>query len=267
MRSSVAFALISLNVACWTTIAAADDLTQGTSEKRGRIVATAPRHVDTTHGLSTAPDHVGAAVIANLRGTSTGATAGAIQPPALSATASFIGAGAVTVGGGNAANVATVKAGLPAASTVTVVSTVGVRIEPILRETAGVAASRTGTDRTGAVASFGSVQTATVRPMGTGAAAGNFTVVGVRPDATTQQSSVVAVGGVLSAAAAVSLKTGLTQGIEATNVRATALADVPSGGGRTGKPGGVTPRAVGIWNNATSMGDPAQRTKPVRHKR
>jgi hypothetical protein len=28
----------------------------------------------------------------------------------------------------------------------------------------------------------------------------------------------------------------------------------------------MTPRAVGVWNSATSMGDPVQRVKPIRNK-
>ena len=103
--------------------------------------------------------------------------------------------------------------------------------------------------------------------MGMGAAAGNLTTVGIQPDGTTQQDGAIAVGSVLSAAAAAGWTTGLVRRIESTNVRATALADAPNGGVLPLKPGGVTPRAVGVWNSATSMGGPVQRVKPVGHKR
>jgi hypothetical protein len=242
MRSPVAFVLIGLNAACWATIAAAGDTTQGPSEKPGKIVATAPRQVDTTHGLSTAPEHAGASVTANLRGTNAGATASADQSPMLSATANIIIAhGSRYPGYAMAA-----------------VSAVGVGIEPALTSAARVITSRTGIDRAEAAASLASVQTATLRPMGTGAAAGNFTVVAVRPDATAQS-----VGGVLSAAAAASWKTGLTQGVESTNVRATVLASAPSVGVLTQRPGGVTPRTVGVWNSAARIGGS---TQPIRNK-
>lgn len=264
MRSSVAFALIGLNIACWTTIAAADDTTQATPGKGGKIVAAAPRQVDTTHGLSTAPEHTGAAVIANLRGAA--AAASAIEPRVVSASANYTPASVVIAGSGNvanAANVATSTAGLYTGLTVTAVSAAGVKTEPSLVQAAGVVTSGAGTDRTGAVASSGSV-TATLRPMGTAAAAGNFAAVGVRPDATTQQRGVVAVGGVLGAAA--NWKTSLSQGVESTHVRATVFADAPSSIAWTQTPGGVTPRAVGVWNSATSMGGPVQRVKPVRKR-
>jgi hypothetical protein len=172
-----------------------------------------------------------------------------------------VSAGVVTASGVSAASVASSTAGLYNGLTMTHASAAGVRTDPTLIQAVGVAASAAGTDRTGAVASFGSVQTAATRPMGTTAAVGNVAAVGVRLDAATQQS-VAAVGGVLSAV--VSLKTGLTRGVESTNVRATALADVPSSIVLPQRADGVTPRAVGVWNSATSMGGPAQRVKPTK---
>ena len=234
MRSSAAFALISLNVAGWATLAAAEDSTQGATEKHGKIVATAPRHVDTTHGPSTAADHSGAAVIANLGGASAGAAASLT--------------GVVPASGGNA--------------------TIGMMAHAERYKGFAPTGVVTGIDRTGAVGSFGGVQTASVRPMGTGAATAGLVGVSAPHDAITRQSGTVAVGGVLSAAAAVAgWKAGFLQGIESTSVRAAVLADAPGGGGLTQKLGGTTPRAVGIWNSTTSMESPAQRIKPVRQKR
>ena len=214
MRSFVAFALIGVSVGCWTTIATADDATPETADKRGRIVANAPREVDTTHGVSTAPDHAGASVVANLTGPSAGATANAVQSPAVNATATSV------VDHGER-----YKGFAPAS-----VSPAGV-VTAAFSPTAGVAASGIGIDRSGAVASLGSVQSTTLRPMGTGVTIGKLIAVGVRVGATVQPNSVVVVNGVLNAAAV------------------------------------VTSRAVGVWNSATSMVDPVQRLKPARHKR
>lgn len=243
MRSSVAFALITVNVACWTTVAAAEDTPQPTADKRGKIVATAPRQVDTTYGTSTAP--------------------GTIQTPVLSATAVLVSvdAGSVTPRGGSAANGATtIKIQLQPASVALGASAAGVSVTPTLRETTVLV---TAADRTGAVASIGSIRTTTVQPMGTGATAVNLTASNVRPAVTTQESRIASLGGVLSVAAA--LKTGLTQGLGVTNLKAAVLADAPSGP-QVKTPGAETPRSVGVWNNATSMIDPAQRPKPIRHR-
>lgn len=263
MRSSVAFALIGLNVVCWTTIASADDTTQAATEKR-KILATAPRHVDTTHGVSTAPNRAGGTLIANVAGAS--ASASAIQPSMVGATASFMSASTVTADGVNPASFATFTTSSYTGSAATGVSTGGVKIEPTFRETAGVGASRTSIDRTGTVATLGSVRTATTRPMGPVAPASDFATLGVRPGAAAQPNGIVAVGGVLSAAVIAGGKAGLLHGIEAANVRATALAAVPSGVVPEAKPDAMTSRAVGVWNSATSMGDPMQRVKPIRNK-
>jgi hypothetical protein len=267
MRSSVAFALIGLNAVCWTTIAAAEDTGQATSEKRGSMTAPTPRQVDTTHGLSTSSDRGGPVIVGNLWSATLVPTVGAtaLHQTARLDTGTAIPAAAA--GEANAASGAALTTGRNAGSVAGIASTASVvRTETVPKIDAAIAAMRIGSDRAGAVASLDGAKAAMRAPTGLGSGA-DFTSLGGATASVSPQWAQAANGGGVNPVGVASWKTALTPGLAATSLRATAVAETDGAGDLTQKPAGATPRSVGVWNNATSMSDPVQRLKPVRPSR
>lgn len=252
MRSAAALALICLNAACWTTVAAAEDAAQGTAGKPGNIMATAPRQVDTTHGLVTISGRDGAAAVPVPRGTAAGASSRAVQPASLNATAGAVQPASLTATAGIARS-ATVS---PSAATA---------------ESGGsLATARPAPDRTGTVFSLASAPAAAPQPMGLNAAAGNAASRGgaaATKGIQLASTAAGAVGAIVNAVGVAGWKTGIAQGPDAAGVRATALSDPAGAGNLKPKQDAGPTRSVGLWNSATSMNSAVQRIKPIGHKK
>jgi len=290
MRSCATFALIGLNVACWTATATAEEPTKGATDKP-KITATGPRWVNTTYRIGVLSAGAGLAAAGNARSATAAAgnaasvaTARALNALTVATVGNRAGvAGARTDTGSKAGGAGAVGNGGRVANA----STGSGKIEPVAGGGSAQAAFAQPMSVTAAARNFAAAagaqqpaQVAAAQPIPATAAAGNFAAAAggqqLAPASprsagfagAASGSGAAVVGSTAGAASVASWKTSAVQGLDSFSARATAVGDTAAVGDFAApKLGDGAARAANVWNSTTSTSDPAQRMAPAGRKR